>query len=39
MDGRRGCGRGDGGQQGEVEGEGRAYERRALADEGDACGT
>ena len=35
---RRGCGREDGGRQGEVE-VGRAYERRVLVDGGDACGT
>ena len=39
MDEKRDCGREDGGQQGQVEVEGRAYERRVLADEEDACGT
>lgn len=39
MDERPGYGGEDGGQQVEVEVEGRAYERRVLADEGDACGT
>ena len=38
MNGRRGCGREDGGQREQVEEEGRAYERPVLADEGDACG-
>ena len=39
MDERRDCGGEDGGRQAEGEVEGRAYERRVLADEGDACET
>ena len=39
MDGGQGCGGEDEGRQVQEEEEGRAYERRVLADEGDACGT